>query len=115
MLEYLAAKLIGVLPFMIASTGRPQEINRTKLVESAIQSVFVGAIVAGMGYFIAFPVLQEKVEQIRREGLETRALVREVRQEIRQEIEQRATQRNSWDASQDIRLRQLELDMARRK
>lgn len=98
-------------PFMVISTGTPQEINKTKLIESAIQAVVVGAFVAAMGYFIAFPVLQEKVEQIRREGLETRSLLRE----IKTEMDTRAGRRDSWDAAQDARLRQVELDIARRR
>lgn len=111
MLEPIVTSLVVTAPFMVASTEVPQEINKTKLIESVIQSVFVAAFVAGMGYFVALPVLQEKVEQIRREGLETRALLRE----IKQEMDTRSGRRDALDAAQDARIRQIELDAARRR
>lgn len=117
MLEWpLGAKVVvTALPFMMASTGEPQEINKTRLLEVVIQSVIISGVIAIGGLFIALPVIQEKLEQMRKEGLETRAVVSEMRREIRQEIDNRTGKRDLLDGAQDSRIRQLELDLARRR
>jgi len=39
--------------------GMPQQINRTRLIEAVITAMVSGAMISAMGYYLAFPVLQE--------------------------------------------------------
>ena len=89
------------IPFMLVAGSTPQ-VNRTRLIEAAITAVISGAVIALAGDFIAFPVLQEQVSQIRRDI---------ARGEI--EANRRSEVRAGHDLQQDNRIRQLEIDMAR--
>lgn len=54
------------------------KVNKTRLIESVITAVISGGLIAMAGYYVAFPVLQEQVAQMRREGIETRQLIRDI-------------------------------------
>lgn len=67
---------IGI-PFMLAMSAN-NKVNKTRLIESVITAVISGGLIAMAGYYVAFPVLQEQVAQMRREGIETRQLIRDI-------------------------------------
>lgn len=71
---------IGI-PFLLA-TGASTQVNKTRLIESVITAVVSGGLIAMAGYYVAFPVLQEQVAQMRREGLETRQLIRDIQSDL---------------------------------
>ena len=104
-----AVEPLGI-PFMLA-VGASNRINRTRLIESVIQSILVGAAVALMGYFVAFPVLQEQVAQIRREGLETQRMIRE----NKVEADNRVLRRDAMMAAQEAKIVQLQIEQARQR
>lgn len=111
MLEFAEAArvLTSAIPFMVLSNGRPQEINKTRLWESVIQSVLVAAVVGMGGYFIAFPALKGQVEAMAKESEATRELIKE----IKRDIDIRAARRDAMDAAQDARIVQIQIEMAR--
>jgi len=71
---------IGI-PFLLA-TGASKQVNKTRIIESVITAAISGAIIAIAGFYYAFPVLQEQVLQMRREGLETRQLIRDIQSDL---------------------------------
>lgn len=85
MLEIPAGAKLAVLaaPFMVTSNGTPK-VNKTRILESII----IGVILSAGGYFIALPVLMEKVDTINRniERLEKRVIAVEERMEARRQI-----------------------------
>ena len=66
---------------MLAMTAN-NKVNKTRLIESVITAVISGALIAMAGYYVAFPVLQEQVLQMRREGIETRQLIRDIQNDL---------------------------------
>lgn len=66
---------------MIASVAN-NKVNKTRLIESVITAAVSGALIAMAGYYVAFPVLQEQVAQIRREGMETRQLIKDIQADL---------------------------------
>lgn len=66
---------------MLAMTAN-NKVNKTRLIESVITAVISGALIAMAGYYVAFPVLQEQVLQMRREGIETRQLIRDIQTDL---------------------------------
>lgn len=103
---------VGV-PFLLA-VGASNRINKTRLLESVIQSVIVAGVVAGLGFLYAFPVVQEQVAQMRREGLETRQAIVQLAKDMKQEFDSRAARRDTLESAQDARIVQLQIELARR-
>jgi hypothetical protein len=99
-----------VMPFMLAGVAATQ-VNKTRIVEAVVIAAISGGIIAMAGYYVAFPVLQEQVAQMRREGLETRQLIRE----IRDDINVRGVRRDAKEALIEAKIVQLQIEMARRK
>jgi len=71
---------IGI-PFMLAMSAN-NKVNKTRLIESVITALISGGLIAMAGYYVAFPVLQEQVAQMRREALETRQLIRDIQTDL---------------------------------
>lgn len=71
---------IGI-PFMLAMSAN-NKVNKTRLIESVITAVISGGLIAMAGYYVAFPVLQEQVAQMRREGIETRQLIKDIQTDL---------------------------------
>lgn len=71
-----AAKVIGSSGiFMMASANGVQHINKTRIIEAVI----IAAILGAAGYFLALPVLQQKIEQIQGSIAEVKETIKEVR------------------------------------
>lgn len=78
MLENLseAAKMVGSGGiFMMAAANGVQHINKTRIIEAVI----IGLILGAGGYFLALPVLQEKIAQIQESIAEVKESIKEVR------------------------------------
>lgn len=99
------------LPFMLAGVMGAQKVNSTRLIEAAVIAVVSSCMMAGFGYFIAFPVLQEQVMQIRRDISETKESMRSVReyQEVRRQY------RDIQQEKLEAKIAQLQVELARRK
>ena len=71
------------IPFFLAVNG-DAKINKTRVVESVI----IGGILSAGGYFVALPVLSEKVDTINRAitRLEQRVVAVEARIEARRSV-----------------------------
>lgn len=78
MLENLpeAAKMVGSGGlFMMAAANGSQSINKTRILEAIV----IAAILSAGGYFIALPVLQEKIAAIEGAIVEVKQSVKEIR------------------------------------
>ncbi len=110
MIEIPATKF--VLPFMMAVAGPAltgSEVNKMRVLEAVIIAVVSGFVIAMAGYYVAFPVMQEQVAQMRREGLETRQLIRE----IREESNASSLRRDAKEALVEAKLIQLQIELAK--
>jgi len=108
-------KAIGnSIPFMLAAGSDPR-INKTRMMEALIQALVIGAIVASAGYYIAFPVLQNEVANIRRDVSDTKEAMKEAVREIKTYQEGRRTLRDSQQERTDARINQIQIDIARMK
>ena len=67
MVEWPIAGKIGI-PFMVAGVVATK-VNPTRMLEAVIIAVVSSVMMGGLGYFIAFPVLQEQVKQIKEDIL----------------------------------------------
>lgn len=111
MLEFAAGKVISsALPFMVIASG-PQTVNKTRVIEAVITALIVGVVVAYAGIYVALPVLQERLDTLKRDAQETRQLIRD----IKQELEQRAMQRDIDMNKLRAELVQIQIDQARRR
>ena len=102
-----AVKMIAdAIPFMTTAVGA-QHLNKTRIVESVI----IGVILSAGGYFIALPVLMEKVESINRNiaRLEERVIAVEAKMEIRRAVRDEQFNQVKGD------INQIKVDQARRK
>ncbi len=103
------------MPFMVAGVAGSAltggEINKMRVLEAVIIAVVSGFVIAMAGYYVAFPVMQEQVSQMRREGLETRQLIREVREEMNA----RGSRRDAKEVLTDAKIVQLQIEMAKRR
>lgn len=100
---------IGI-PFMLAMSAN-NKVNKTRLIESVITAVISGALIAMAGYYVAFPVLQEQVSQMRREGLETRQLIRD----IQADLQARSLRRDITEVELRNKIADLQVQMARKR
>ena len=94
------------IPFFLAVNGDAR-VNKTRVVESVI----IGGILAAGGYFVALPVLSEKVDTINRAitRLEQRVIAVEARIDVR-----RSVRDDQMDAlKKDIA--DVKIDQAKRK
>lgn len=111
MLDLSAGNVIAsALPFMVMSAA-PQTVNKTRVVEAVITAIIVGVIVAYAGMYVALPVIQERLDTLRRDSAETRQLIRD----IKMELEARAIQRDLEMAKMKADLVSLQIEVARRR
>lgn len=101
------------IPFMAAAVpvGMPRQINRTRLIEAVITAMVSGAMISAMGYYLAFPVLQEQVNQIKREVVDTR----EILKEYRREREVITMKRDAQHAAAEAKIVQLQIELAKKQ
>lgn len=100
-------------PFMMAAAGSippVNAVNKIRIIEAVITAAVSGALIAGTGYFIALPVLEERMAQSTRQMVEIKVEVKELRTEIRDDrirtaVELRAT---------NDRMQRMEIEAARR-
>ena len=100
---------IGI-PFLLAGMNG-KEINKTRMMEAVITAIVSGGVIAMAGYYVAFPVLQEQVLQMRRESQDTRDLIKE----IRVELEARALRQEAKEAALEAKIVQLQIELAKRR
>lgn len=60
---------------MMAAANGVQQINKTRIIEAII----IASIIGAGGYFIALPVLQEKIAQIQGSISEVKETIKEIR------------------------------------
>lgn len=100
---------IGI-PFMLAMSAN-NKVNKTRLIESVITAVISGALIAMAGYYVAFPVLQEQVLQMRREGIETRQLIRD----IQNDLTARSLRRDQTEVEFRNKIADLQVQIAKKR
>ena len=99
-------------PFLLAGmAGAAPQINKNRLIEGAIMAAVSGIVIAMVGYFVAFPVMQEQMMQVRREAHETRQLIRD----IKQELESRSARRDAREAALEAKVIALQIENAKRR
>jgi len=105
------------LPFMLAGVAgsAAPKINNTRLVEAAIIAVVSSVMMAGFAYFVAFPVLQEQVRQIKSEVTETKDTLRDALREIRTYQEGRRQHRDREAAAMEEKIQRIQVELAKRK
>lgn len=100
---------IGI-PFMLAMSSN-NKVNKTRLIESVITAVVSGGLIAMAGYYVAFPVLQEQVAQMRREGLETRQLIKD----IQTDLQARSIRRDATEVEIRNKIADLQVQIAKKR
>jgi len=100
---------IGI-PFLLA-TGASKQVNKTRIIESVITAAVSGGLIAWTGYVIAFPVLQEQVAQMRREGLETRQMIKEIQADLQAKL----NRRDQVEVEFRNKIAELQVQIARRR
>lgn len=63
------------------------------------------------GYYVAFPVLQEQVAQMRREGLETRQLIKD----IQTDLQARSIRRDATEVEIRNKIADLQVQIAKKR
>lgn len=102
------------IPFMMAGIVG-QKINNTRLAEAVIIAIVSSVMMAGFGYFIAFPVMQEQVKQIKDDLKETKETVKEAFKENKAYQEGRRSLRDAETLRTDEKIRQIQIEIARMK
>lgn len=100
---------IGI-PFMLAMSSN-NKVNKTRLIESVITAVVSGSLIAMAGYYVAFPVLQEQVAQMRREGLETRQLIKD----IQTDLQARSIRHDATEVELRNKIADLQVQIAKKR
>jgi len=100
---------IGI-PFMLAMSAN-NKVNKTRLIESVITAVISGGLIAMAGYYVAVPVLQEQVSQMRREGLETRQLIRD----IQADLQARSLRRDATEVELRNKIAEIQVQVAKQR
>lgn len=95
---------------MLAMTAN-NRVNKTRIIESVITAAISGAIIAIAGFYYAFPVLQEQVSQMRREGLETRQLIRD----IQSDLNARSLRRDQTEVEFRNKIADLQVQIAKKR
>lgn len=111
MLELTAGQVISsAIPFMVMTAG-PQTVNKTRIIEAVITALVVGVVVAYAGVYVALPVLQERLDTMKRDAAETRQLIRE----IKEDLDQRALRRDVEMAKMRAEIVQIQIELAKRR
>ena len=63
------------------------------------------------GYYVAFPVLQEQVSQMRREGLETRQLIKD----IQTDLQARSIRHDATEVELRNKIADLQVQIAKKR
>lgn len=100
---------IGI-PFMLAMSAN-NKVNKTRLIESVITALISGGLIAMAGYYVAFPVLQEQVAQMRREGLETRQLIKD----IQADLQAMSLRRDATEVELRNKIAELQVQIAKQR
>ena len=100
---------IGI-PFMLAMSSN-NKVNKTRLIESVITALVSGGLISMAGYYVAFPVLQEQVSQMRREGLETRQLIKD----IQTDLQARSIRHDATEVELRNKIADLQVQIARQR
>lgn len=95
---------------MLAMTAN-NNVNKTRLIESVITAVISGGLISMAGYYVAFPVLQEQVAQMRREGLETRQLIKD----IQTDLQARSIRRDATEVEIRNKIADLQVQIAKKR
>jgi len=103
------------IPFLIAGAMQKNEINKTRIVEAVITALVSGCVIAIAGKYIALPILEERVSQIKVEVVELKADLRQAVNENKQYQAERRSIRDSQQIQHDTRLRQIEIELAKRR
>lgn len=98
------------LPFMIAGVTATK-LDSGRVMEAVIIAVVSSCMMAGFGYFIAFPVLQEQVGQVKRDIAEMKHDIRDVRDSV----DIRSARRDGREALMDAKIVQLQIELARQR
>ena len=98
------------MPFMLAMSAN-NKVNKTRLIESVITAIVSGSLIVMAGYYVAFPVLQEQVAQMRREGLETRQLIKD----IQTDLQARSIRRDATEVELRNKIADLQVQIARQR
>ena len=98
------------IPFLLA-TGASTHVNKTRLLGSVITAAVSGGLIAMAGYYVAFPVLQEQVAQMRREGLETRQLIRD----LQTDLQARSLRRDQTEVELRNKIADLQVQVAKQR
>lgn len=110
-----SVKTIGSsFPFMLA-VGADPRVNKTRLLEAGIQAVVVGVLVAGLGYFVAFPVLQNQVANIAARQDAQYIQIMQTLMEYKRERELLVNRRDAQVSAHQDKIERLQSDVARMK
>lgn len=96
------------VPFMIAGIVAAK-VDSQRITEAVIIAVVSSCMMAVFGYFIALPVLQEQVGQVKREMAEMKQDIKGVRDTI----DVRSNRRDGREALVEAKIVQLQIEMAR--
>lgn len=87
------------------------KVNKTRLIESVITALVSGGLISMAGYYVAFPVLQEQVSEMRREGLETRQLIKD----IQTDLQARSLRRDATEVELRNKIADLQVQIAKQR
>ena len=107
-----AKTISSSFPFMLA-VGADPRVNKTRMFEAAIQAVVVGLIVAGLGYFVAFPVLQNQVANIAERQNAQYIQIMQTLQEYKRERELLTNRRDVQYMVHQDKIEKLQAEVAR--
>jgi hypothetical protein len=100
-------------PFMLA-VGQDARINKTRLFESAITAAISGALIAAAGYYVALPVLQKEVLQIKLELADLKVEIRDAVKETKAYQNDRRNYRDQAQEKTDAKIQAIQVEMAKR-
>jgi hypothetical protein len=100
------------LPFMLTA-GASDKINKTRMMEAVIQALVIGALMAGAGYYVAFPVLQKQVEHIAQRQQDQYMHLIGILNEYKREREQITTKRDAQYYAQEAKIVALQIELAK--
>ena len=102
------------IPFMLAM-GSPAavHVNKTRLFEAGITAVITGLMISAAGYYVAFPVLQNQVQNIANRQVEQNNQLLETLREYKREREMLLAKRDIEMAKLQSQLLDVQLKIAR--
>lgn len=102
------------IPFMLmAGSPAAVAVNKTRLVEAGITAITTGLMISAAGYYVAFPVLQNQVQNIANKQSEQNAQLLETLREYKREREVLLTKRDVEMARVNAQLLEIQLKLAK--